>query len=292
MNNAAAIHAGLFVSFVYARWNSVSATTSLDNMRVQDLSGANLGTYQVLKTIYANDLITDFDLDNPGSKGWVTIGVVAANSLTPAEITDVVLAIRGTEGIWEWVQDAKFLPKPFPNTPGGGLTEDGFTDMYQSFSFEAGTCDKNFATDLLKMIPSGARVTVCGHSLGAALATLLAFDMGVRSTLPIVLYTLASPRVGDLTFSHLFNHVVPNAYRVANRLDIVPKVPPPLMYVHVGDETELVPGKDMKFDLGCEHDLMSYFHMLAALDGDAVEYPLKPTCTVGNPLPPAPPPAQ
>ena len=43
------------------------------------------------------------------------------------------------------------------------------------------------------------------------------------------------------------NHIVPNAYRVGNRLDVVPKVPPPLMYFHVGDETELLVKRDRMY---------------------------------------------
>ena len=66
-----------------------------------------------------------------------------------------------------------------------------------------------------------------GHSLGAGLATLLALDLAAHSLVPNTCITLASPRVGDLTFQHVFNQVVPNAYRVVNRIDIVPKVPPP-----------------------------------------------------------------
>ena len=119
--------------------------------------------------------------------------------------------------------------------------------------------------DLNALLPSNAMVTVTGHSLGAALATLLAIDMSANTTFPTGLYTLASPRVGDLTFHNLFNHVVPNAYRIVNRLDVVPQLPPPLFYFHVGDETELVPSNAMKLDVACEHHLTSYLNMLATL---------------------------
>jgi triacylglycerol lipase len=128
--------------------------------------------------------------------------------------------------------------------------------------------------DVKALLPSNAMVTVTGHSLGAALATLLALDMTSNTNFPLALYTLASPRVGDLSFHNLFNHVVPNAYRVANRLDIVPKTPPPLFYFHVGDETDLIPGSAMKFDLPCEHHLTSYLNMLGALIGQQNLYPI------------------
>jgi len=46
------------------------------------------------------------------------------------------------------------------------------------------------------------------------------------------LYTYGSPRVGDLDFQKAF--LVP-AYRFQNHNDIVTRVPPPLVYRHVGD---------------------------------------------------------
>jgi triacylglycerol lipase len=126
-------------------------------------------------------------------------------------------------------------------------------------------------------------LTVAGHSLGAAIATLLALDLSVNSSLPVGLYTLASPRVGDLTFSHLFNHVVPNAYRIDNRFDVVPKTPPPLFYFHVGDETELLPCPTMKLELTCEHYLSSYLNMLATQSHQQAAYPIEPGCLKAAP---------
>lgn len=276
MNVQAAINAGLFVQFVYNNWNTSSPSTNLDGLPVVTTAGAPVipgKNYAVLKTIYSNDLATDIS-PNKASEGFTTIGIVAQNT---ADNTDVFIAIRGTEGVWEWLQDFKFLPRSFPNVPGSGLTEDGFTDMYLSFSLTTGP-STTFLKDVAALLPSSALVTIAGHSLGSALATLLALDMAVNTVLAVTLYTLASPRVGDLSFHNLFNHVVPDAYRVANRLDVVPKTPPPLLYFHVGDDTELIPSSTMKFDLLCEHHLTSYFNMLATLIGQQTLYPIDADC--------------
>ena len=276
MDVQSAINAGLFVEFVYENWNSQSGQTNLNGKPVLTaqqkpiIPGKN---YTVVKTIYANDLATDINPQNART-GYTTMGIVAQNDADP---TDVFIAIRGTEGVWEWLQDAKFLPKPFSNVQGSGLTEDGFTDMYQSFSFTLAR-STTFMADLVASIDAGAKLTIGGHSLGAALATLLALDVAVNTTLPVKIYTLASPRVGDLTFHNLFNHVVQDAFRVDNRLDIVPKTPPPLFYFHVGDETTLVPPPSLKFDLGCEHSILSYFNMLAAMIGQQASYPIDAKC--------------
>ena len=277
MNVQAAINAGLFVEFVYSNWNKVSQTTNLTGQDVVTNSNTPVipgKRYVVTNTIYSNDLATDICPSRPILEGFKTIGIVAANSADP---TDVFIAIRGTSNIWEWVQDFKFLPRPFNNVPGSGLTEDGFTDMYLSFSLTPGP-SLTFMADLKAAMPSNAMVTIAGHSLGSALATLLALDMAVNTTTTVGIYTLASPRVGDLQFMHLFNHVVSNAYRVANRLDIVPKTPPPLLYFHVGDETDLIPG-NIRFDLACEHNILNYLSMLADLiDPNQTQYPIVPSC--------------
>lgn len=277
MNVQAAINAGLFVKFVYDNWNVPSQSTNLDGRPVVTSAGLPVipgKTYKVLKTIYSNDIATDISPQRPLLEGYKTLGIVAQNEAVDA---DIIIAVRGTEGIWEWLQDLKFLLRPFPNVPGSGLTEDGFTDMYLSFSLTPGP-STTFLKDVAALLPSNAMVTVTGHSLGSALATLLALDMGANTNLPISLYTLASPRVGDLSFHNIFNHVVQNAYRVANRLDIVTKTPPPLLYFHVGDETDLIPSNAMKFDLACEHAITSYFNMLATLINQQSLYPIEASC--------------
>ncbi len=277
MNIPEAIEAGLFVQFVYGSWNSSGQTTNLDGAEV--VSGPNTPviagkSYKVLKTIYSNDLATDISPNRPLVEGYKTIGIVAVDRANPQSL---VIAVRGTEGIWEWLQDIKFLQIPFANVAGAGLTEDGFTDMYYSFSFTPGNSN-TFVKDLLAMIPSGSTVTVVGHSLGSALSTLLALDISAHSSLNVISYTYASPRVGDLTFQTLFNHIVPNTYRIDNRLDIVPKTPPPLFYYHVGDDTELIPPVTVKFDLACEHNTATYFNMLATLLGRGDAYPIPAGC--------------
>ncbi len=72
----------------------------------------------------------------------------------------------------------------------------------------------------------GLKLWMCGHSLGAALATLAADRFGAVSGL----YTFGSPRVGDESFKRDF--FIPT-YRFVNNNDIVTHIPP-LPYRHVG----------------------------------------------------------
>src|ERR1700757_2506649 len=73
--------------------------------------------YDVLASIYAHDLATDM---NPlRGKARVSIGLI----LQAQAGGEAVVAIRGTEGIKEWVQDAKFGARLFTRVGAAGNTE-------------------------------------------------------------------------------------------------------------------------------------------------------------------------
>jgi hypothetical protein len=74
--------------------------------------------------------------------------------------------------------------------------------------------------------------------------------------------------------------VVPNTYRFANRLDIVPKLPLPPLYEHVLGGYDLNPKLGVKFDVLCEHHLSTYLHLISQLGGGTV-LPLDANCNPG-----------
>jgi predicted lipase len=238
--------------------------------------------YTVVTTIYANDLATDI---NP-SRGddEVSIGLICQ----AAQTGDVVIAIRGTEGTLEWIHDAEFLQVPCPFLVGAGHTEDGFTAMYESLRTGAAASSPSVVGALatLQYPRPVSSMTICGHSLGGALATLLALDVAANTafTNPAV-YTYGSPRTGDSLFANTFDQVVKNSYRVANRLDIVPTLPPPVDYDHVLNPVDLNPIQLLpwppkvlvKFNPGCEHSLITYMYLLS-LKSSGAAIPLESAC--------------
>jgi len=69
-------------------------------------------------------------------------------------------------------------------------------------------------------------VAICGHSLGGALAALLALDVGLNTPCRSPgAYTYASPRTGDHIFAGSFNAAILASHRIVNRQDLVPKLP-------------------------------------------------------------------
>jgi hypothetical protein len=257
---------------------------ALDDLTNRAGTALSIGStnYTVVTTVYANDLATDMDT----SRDNVSIGLICQADTTG----DVVVAIRGTQGIWEWIHDVNFFLVPCPFLAAGGHTEDGFTDMYQSLRTNVAPGSTIFVEEIGKLAfpqPVGL-VTVCGYSLGGALATLLALDLTANGKAPFnqpAAYTYGSPRTGDSSFAATYNQAVMNSHRIANRLDIVPQLPPPPLYEHVAAPYELNPIQFLPLppkvliedNLPCEHSLNTYLHLLSLQSSGAV-IPLDTAC--------------
>jgi len=103
----------------------------------------------------------------------------------------------------------------------GGKVHHGFRDALEEVW-----------SDLLPYITrldrKGCKIWMTGHSLGAALATLCGSRYGSVQGV----YTFGSPRVGNDGFKEQLDVKI---YRIVNNEDIVARVPPPGVYVHVGE---------------------------------------------------------
>lgn len=243
--------------------------------------GAAQTQFDIITTIYANDLFTD---KNPNrAKSQVSIGLI----LQAQGTGEAVIAFRGTEGIKEWVLDANFGTKPCPFLASAGQTEDGFTDMYESVAIGTAAGSPSLVESLqgLPWKQTVETVTICGHSLGGALATLATLDIAVNSSPPyhnVTCYTYASPRTGDADFAAKYNQLVEDTFRIANELDLVPRLPLP-PYEHVLGEFALKPFTLLppKFLVQpnpyCEHILSSYLYLLSNGAGGQI-LPLTALC--------------
>src|SRR5260370_41202977 len=81
--------------------------------------GANETTFEVIASIFANDLATD--KRPPGTTGTVSIGLL----LWQAGTGEAVIAIRGTEGNQQWFHAANFFPTPTPCLEGARAPQHG-----------------------------------------------------------------------------------------------------------------------------------------------------------------------
>jgi triacylglycerol lipase len=182
-------------------------------------------------------------------------GLVAWNAATKTAI----VAIRGTETIWEWLADVDAAPVPYLPNLGAGLVHMGFQLVYQHIR-------ASIASLLKTNCPGVQTIWVTGHSLGGALAVLCAFDILKNLNLGPVpqLYTFAGPRTAAPDFAGNFNGAIPVCNRIVNFMDVVPQVPVPPLYEHVGKET-LVQGGFRPLDVAYAHHLTTYLAGLQKL---------------------------
>jgi len=115
---------------------------------------------------------------------------------------------------------------------------------------------------------SATDITITGHSLGGALATLFVLENDSKEKAKIApreVFTFASPRVGDANFAASYNALQIDSWRIYNAPDFVPMVPFGVEgFVHVdhpyGVDTRTL--DDVKWTPTCWHDMNSYLHAL------------------------------
>ena len=131
----------------------------------------------------------------------------------------ILIAVRGTASSADGLRDANAHQVAFAD--GIGKAHEGF---YQAFSAMRG-----FVQQYLDQFFAGQRIIICGHSLGGAIALLLAEGLRRTSngTYNVLLYTYGAPRAADSEFTAGASSLV--HHRIVNHNDPVPSVPAPWM---------------------------------------------------------------
>lgn len=150
------------------------------------------------------------------------------------------LVFRGSKSIQDFLADREINPVPY--TPPTAYSISGIEIARGWAAVYEGLCDS--LRDELKILSvPGNRLTVTGHSLGSALATL-AVPEAISLGFNVKNLNTASPRVGLESFKAYYESLrverdnIPGCLktmRVVNESDIVPSLPPTLLgYEHVG----------------------------------------------------------
>ena len=145
-------------------------------------------------------------------------------ALTSNTLDVNIIAFTGTFSIDEWESDFDYKQVSL----GSGKVHQGFNSIYNNV--------KDAIRGFIQKNPKKMLI-VTGHSLGGALAVLGSYDLADLDA-GVVMYSFASPRVGNNEFVKDFNIKVTHKYRVYNTSDVIPTVPFPVMkgdiYTHVG----------------------------------------------------------
>jgi alpha/beta superfamily hydrolase len=131
----------------------------------------------------------------------------------------IFVCIPGTKDLQDWFEDLASL---LIDWHGIGI-HSGFNEVASAVT------DSILAALTLEDVSGEADVWVVGHSLGAAVATLVA----LRIPHGAHLFTIASPRVGTRNLSVMSQKVITTSIRVANTRDIVTHVPPRPVFSHI-----------------------------------------------------------
>lgn len=203
-----------------------------------------------IKPVYPKDLVMQKELyDNSGDPIFGVVFTETNNS------DNIWISFRGTLSSKEWTQDftyqqesmfqkqaVKQLSLDFLRTASGKVANvhKGFVDVYMKFR-------DDLSSTLQKLDPNkNKKIIISGHSLGAAIATMVGADLVQSGYQDVGVYNFASPRVGDQTFADFVdNELKLPVYRVVNISDLVPNMPPsvspnfddydnPYMFVHCG----------------------------------------------------------
>lgn len=181
---------------------------------------------------------------------------------------NIYVVFRGTKTIDEWISDADFPFVPYTFVSNGGMTEMGFTDIYETL----GVADE---VNMIASMGDYDNVYITGHSLGAALAGVSMPDIAVNTDFSDpVLYSFASPRVGDSDYKSRYDGFDVESWRVFNTNDEVPKLPPTLLgYTHVNTGFPITFGKPVSgpFDfsqIAFNHEGCNYYNTLCGMTDD------------------------
>lgn len=139
----------------------------------------------------------------------------------------IMVAAKGTKSWKDVIQDAKFELVDVKFGERTVRMEKGFYEDYEAL--------KDRVIDEVKIVAGRLKepkLLVTGHSLGGAIASGLAADLGSQGIRPDIC-TFGSPRAGDGSFTKFFDEVVGESWRVVHQRDLVPGVPRGLGYSHV-----------------------------------------------------------
>lgn len=200
----------------------------IDNLEIEYPPELN-----VIKELYNND-------EDP----------VFGSIVQSSDDSPIWICFRGTQTNNEWSQNLKMQQEAYKsssdqtefkignNSNEPPLIHKGFMEIYNNIR-------KEILDTLEKTNNDKSRViVVSGHSLGAAISTIVGFELSQKKY-QVVVYNYASPRIGNKVFSDLINNSSFNVFRVVNTEDIVPNLPAsvtanfkdvdkPFIYMHCG----------------------------------------------------------
>lgn len=216
---------------------------------------------------------------------------------------DIVIALRGTATCLEWAENVRDLLVPIPDQKDQihkqPKVECGFLSLYNTRGAHVPSLAESVVDEIHRLMEKykgeTLSITVTGHSLGAALALLVADEVSTcaPNVPPVAVFSFGSPRVGNRGFTDRITARNVKVLRIVNNQDVITRVPGmfvsegldrtlrnssaaavldvldnnmPWAYSHVGTElrvdTRMSPYLKPNADVACCHDLEAYLHLV------------------------------
>ena len=253
---------GEFVRVNYTAFDKCGGSCHFTKEELLDNVDLKNSGYEVTKFLYTTDTghihIADYIPivgRNPSREysNWAGFIAVATDEEEIKRLgrRDIVISWRGTKMRSEWFANLRDILTPTTPTGDNSTTkgsrrvkvEEGFYSLYKSKSTDTENSKKSASEqvreEIRRLVEKYPReelsITITGHSLGGALATLSAYDLArnecnlqptsEKSKIPITVFTFAAPRVGNCAFRDRLKEFHVNVLRVVNGSDLVPRAP-------------------------------------------------------------------
>ncbi|XP_060179908.1 phospholipase A1-Ibeta2, chloroplastic-like [Lycium barbarum] len=304
---------GEFIQAAYHCFHSNPATCEDEGMWGPRNVALPDKSYKVTKSLYATSSIglPKWVDDVAPDLGWMTqrsswIGYVAVcddrSEIQRMGRRDIVIALRGTATCLEWGENFRDLLVQIPTETGteSAKIECGFLSLFQTAGVNVPSLAESVVNEVQRLIEQykgeSLSITVTGHSLGAALALLVADEVSTCApdAPPVAVFSFGGPRVGNRSFAERLNSKNVKVLRIVNNQDLITRVPGmfvseeldkklresglvsgvlnvldksmPWAYAHVGTElrvdTRMSPFLKPDADVACCHDLEAYLHLV------------------------------
>ncbi|XP_061375886.1 phospholipase A(1) DAD1, chloroplastic-like [Gastrolobium bilobum] len=247
---------------------------------------------------------------------------------------DIVIALRGTATWLEWLENfrANLTKLPYDMTGSsrssssrcdcesnnglGCMVQNGFLSLYVSKTTKCPSLQEMVREEIARVIQTYGdeplSLTITGHSLGAALAILSAYDITttLKNAPMVTVVSFGGPRVGNDIFRNHLEQSGTRILRVVNSDDVITKVPGlvvnsddvecnkgvhvgnlqnwfrrrmenmQLVYADVGQELRLSSRESpylTKGNVATCHDLKTYLHLVNGFVSSSCPYMSKTT---------------
>ncbi|XP_019158975.1 PREDICTED: phospholipase A(1) DAD1, chloroplastic-like [Ipomoea nil] len=293
-------------SFDFDTASPTYATCRYDEDAVMTRCGLGGSGYKVTRNLYGTCAVNVPRWTNLVSPKSSWIGYVAVcddeDEIRRLGRRDVVIAYRGTATPPEWLENLRAtltcLPDDMAPRNCEPMVQRGFLSLYTSASDAHPSLKDSIRDEITKIIETYGdeplSITITGHSLGAALATITAYDITTqfRHAPLVTVVSFGGPRVGNKNFRSQLENSGTKVLRIVNSDDPITKVPgfvvdsddvsdcgttqpsgmlswlqkcvdSQWVYAEVGKELR-VSSKDSSYskDVATCHDLKTYLHCI------------------------------